>query len=176
MEENIILVDKQDNPLGEMEKMQAHQLGVLHRAFSAFIFNSNGELLLQQRSDIKYHSGGLWSNTCCSHPLPGESTKDAVERRLYEEMGMDCDTSFGFSFIYKSSLNNGLTEHEFDHVYIGVSDEQPKPSISEVKNWKYLSLHKLESEINLQPEKYSEWLKICLPELKKHFIESIAIP
>lgn len=165
MNEFLILVDEHDKPWGKLEKDQVHQLGLLHRAFSVFIFNSKGELLLQQRADGKYHSAGLWTNTCCSHPRFGEDLKDAVARRLEEEMGLNCETQFIFSFIYKSKFENGLTEHEFDHVYYGVSDDQPEPDPSEVSQWKYMTLNELETDISVNPANYTVWLRICLPKL-----------
>ena len=119
MKEYLILVDEKDNELGSMEKLQVHEKGLLHRAFSVFIFNTKGELLLQQRASEKYHSPNLWTNTCCSHPRTGEKTTNAVERRLMEEMGMQCDTTFQFQFLYKAYFDNGLIEHELDHVYFG---------------------------------------------------------
>lgn len=168
MNDYLILVDEKDKQWGKLEKDLVHKLGLLHRAFSVFIFNSNGNLLLQQRAEEKYHSGGLWTNTCCSHPRFGEEINDAIPRRLKEEMGMNCKTNFAFSFIYKTRFENGLTEHEFDHVYLGVTDALPIPEISEVKNWKYISIEKLETDIIIHPENYSEWLKICLPMVKNH--------
>ena len=165
----LILVDEHDNELGTMDKIEAHEKGLLHRAFSVFIFNSKDELLLQQRADEKYHSAGLWSNTCCSHPYFGEQINDAVSRRLNEEMGMECKTRFQFSFIYKAQLENGLIEHEYDHVYFGKSDDFPKPDPSEVKNWKNMSLPELKKDIALNPEAYSPWLKICLPKVIEEF-------
>lgn len=165
MKKFLILVDENDKPAGRMEKLQVHEQGLLHRAFSVFIFNKKGELLLQQRSDNKYHSAGLWSNTCCSHPEFGEETKEAAEKRLKEEMGLDCELEFKFKFIYKAIFENGLTEYELDHVYFGFSDELPKPNSQELKDWKYLSLEKLEKEILHIPQNYTEWLKICLKEV-----------
>ena len=167
MNELLILVDENDNEIGLMEKMAAHKTGRLHRAFSVFIFNSKGELLLQQRADNKYHSGGLWTNTCCSHPIDGEEINATIKKRLKEEMGMECNTSFQFSFIYKSELDNGLTEHELDHVYFGATDEEPVLNKSEAKDWKYISLEDLEKEIRKKPEDFSAWLHICLPEVMK---------
>lgn len=169
MNDYLILVDENDKQWGKLEKLLVHQLGLLHRAFSVFIFNSKGELLLQQRADEKYHSGGLWTNTCCSHPRFGEEVSWAIERRLNEEMGMRCKTYFAFSFIYKTKFENGLTEHEYDHVYFGVTNDLPLPEKSEVKNWKYITLENLEMEIIQQPEKYTEWLKLCLPRVINHF-------
>ena len=172
MTEYLILVDENDIGYGKLEKHPVHEQGLLHRAFSVFIFNSRGELLLQQRADNKYHSGGLWTNTCCSHPRFGEEIKDAIERRLFEEMGMKCKTDFAFSFIYKTGFENGLIEHEFDHVYIGVSDNLPIPEKSEVKNYKYISLENLETDIIIHPQYYTEWMKICLPQMKNHWAAS----
>lgn len=168
-EDFIILVDKEDKPWGKLEKSLVHQLGLLHRAFSIFIFNTNGELLMQQRSSTKYHSGGLWTNTCCSHPRYGEDLLVAVKRRLQEEMGMQCKTDFAFSFIYKADFENGLVEHEYDHVFFGITDTIPHPSKSEVKNWKYVNLYALKDEILKTPQKYSVWLRICFENMVKHF-------
>jgi isopentenyl-diphosphate delta-isomerase len=165
MNEQLILVDEHDNQTGVMDKLSVHQKGLLHRAFSVFIFNSKDELLLQQRAENKYHSSLLWSNTCCSHPVDGEKISDTIERRLKEEMGLNCNTGFAFSFIYKSNFQNGLTEYEFDHVYFGRSDELPKPNPQEVKDWKYITLENLEKEISASSQQFSEWLKICLPQI-----------
>jgi len=169
MENYLVLVDEKDQQWGKLEKELVHKLGLLHRAFSVFIFNSTGELMLQQRADDKYHSAGLWTNTCCSHPQFGEDLKPAIDRRLKEEMGMKCQTEFAFSFIYKAKFINGLTEHEFDHVYFGISDENPTPEKSEVKNWRYTTLEDLEKEIQDHPENFTQWLKICMPAVKNYF-------
>lgn len=165
----LVLVDENDKAYGKLEKQLVHELGLLHRAFSVFIFNSNGELLLQQRAKEKYHSGDLWTNTCCSHPRFGEEMPYAINRRLKEEMGMNCKTEFIFSFIYKAKFENGLSEHEFDHVYFGISDNYPIPNKSEVQNWRYISMEDLEEEIAMQPNNFTEWIKICLPEVKRHY-------
>jgi isopentenyl-diphosphate Delta-isomerase len=167
MNELLILVDENDNEIGMMDKLSVHQKGLLHRAFSVFIFNSNHELLLQQRANDKYHSAGLWSNTCCSHSNNSEPIADSVKRRLKEEMGLETETQFEFSFLYKADFENGLKEHELDHVYLGTSDEKPRPDITEVMNWKYISLEKLAENISIHPENYTEWLKICLPEVER---------
>jgi isopentenyl-diphosphate delta-isomerase len=167
MNQPLILVDKDDNETGFSEKLFAHQNGLLHRAFSVFIFNSRSELLLQRRAENKYHSGGLWSNTCCSHPCKDEEIRDTVKRRLKEEMGMECETEFKFKFIYQKHFENGLIEHELDHVYFGKSDEGPVPDPMEVQEWRYISLRQLQSEIHLHPERFSAWLQICLPEVMK---------
>jgi len=162
--EEVILVDQQDNVLGFMEKMLAHERGVLHRAFSVFIFNSNNELLLHQRAHHKYHSGGLWTNTCCSHQRKEESTIEAANRRLMEEMGMACDLSEIFSFIYKAPLDNALTEHELDHVLIGKTDTLPNINTAEVAAYKYMNLSDLKSDISSNPEQYTFWFKVCMDQ------------
>ena len=135
MTHEVILVDEQDQEIGVMEKMEAHRQGLLHRAFSVFIFNEKGEMLLQQRSLDKYHSGGLWTNACCSHPRPGEDIQRAAQRRLHEELGFVTSIEEIFDFIYKSPFDNGLTEHEFDHVFIGVYDDVIEPNQKEVKDF-----------------------------------------
>lgn len=162
------MVDRDDHPIGEMEKMEAHEKALLHRAFSVFIFNDKGELLLQQRALSKYHSGGLWTNTCCSHQRPGESTLDAANRRLKEEMGMACNLEEVFSFVYKKALDKGLTEHEFDHVLIGYSNENPVPNAAEVGDWKFASTEWITKDMELNPGKYTEWMKICYPKVLTH--------
>jgi len=162
MSELVILVDEQDNEKGVMPKLEAHEQGVLHRAFSVFIFNSAGEMLLQQRAAIKYHSSGLWSNACCSHPRPGEAVHDAAVRRLKEEMGITCAVSEVFSFVYHAKLDRGLIEHEYDHVLMGVCDDTPRPDPKEVAGWQYLSKEDLESKMKLNPERYTEWFKLCI--------------
>lgn len=167
--ELLILVDENDTQTGVMDKLTVHQTGKLHRAFSVFLFNSKNELLLQQRADDKYHSPGLWSNTCCSHPRNGETTKNAVTRRLKEELNIVCETVPVFSFIYRAQFNNGLIEHEYDHVYIGTYNDIPVPDEREVKSCQYMSLPRLQDEIFKNPERYTEWLKICLPEVMKQF-------
>ncbi len=161
-DEFVILVDEHDRELGVMEKMEAHEKGTLHRAFSIFIFNSKGELLIHQRALDKYHSGGLWTNTCCSHPRQGESVEQAANRRLQEEMGMSCNMKPVFSFIYRAELDHNLSEHELDHVLVGVSDDLPVINPEEVNSYKYMSLESLEQDIKLRPENYTEWFKICL--------------
>ena len=166
--EEVILVDEQDNPIGLMEKQAAHVTPHLHRAFSIFIFNTKGELLLQQRALSKYHSPGLWTNTCCSHPRDGETLVEATSRRLWEEMGMTCEMHEVYTFIYKASVGQGLTEHEFDHVWIGQSDEEPNVNRDEVESWKYMSLNDLKDDILLHPELYTEWFKITFEEMTHH--------
>ena len=164
----VILVDELDSQLGLMEKMQAHTEGKLHRAVSVFIFNSKKELLLQKRAAGKYHSPGLWTNTCCTHPQEGEAPRTAATRRLKEEMGLSCPLHKAFTFIYKADMGNGLTEHEFDHVFTGIADGLPKPDEQEVGAFRYLSIDKLDNEIRTKPEQFTEWFKICYNE---HFFE-----
>lgn len=165
MREEVILVDENDKPVGLMEKMQAHRLGVLHRAFSVFVFNSQNELLMQQRALNKYHSAGLWSNTCCSHPRQNEKTEAAARRRLQEEMGMDLNLTYKTNFIYKTTFDNNLTEHEFDHVFTAVSDALPKINPEEVNEYKYLGLEKLKEEIKQKPEAFTSWFKIAIEKI-----------
>jgi isopentenyl-diphosphate delta-isomerase len=166
--EYVILVDEHDNPIGLMEKQAAHVDPHLHRAFSVFIFNSNGELLMQQRALSKYHSPGLWTNTCCSHPRDGETTMDAASRRLMEEMGMSCEMHEVYTFIYKAPVGQGLTEHEFDHVFIGQSDDIPEINHEEVESWKYMPIDTLKNDIQIHPEQYTEWFKITFEEMTHH--------
>ncbi len=163
--ERVILVDKADNQVGTEEKIKAHEEGRLHRAFSVFVFNDKGELLLQKRSAQKYHSGGLWANTCCSHPRPGEGLLEAAHRRLREEMGFDCHLKKLFSFVYKVPFGNGLTEHEYDHVLFGIYPQSPEPNPSEVDSWKWISLSELGVDIKKNPETYSYWLRASFDEL-----------
>lgn len=165
MIEQVILVDENDKPIGQMEKMEAHRKGRLHRAFSVFVFNSENELLLQQRSISKYHSGGLWTNTCCSHPRSGESNEAAAKRRLKEEMGMNCLLSYGFNFIYKAEFPDGLIEHELDHVFFGTSDQLPEINKEEVESYRYMNLTLLEEDIKRNPHLYTPWLKICIEKV-----------
>lgn len=164
-EEYVILVDENDNDIGVMEKLRAHQEGRLHRAFSVFIFNDKQELLLQQRALDKYHSAGLWTNTCCSHPRPTETIKDAASRRLFEEMGISCDLAIKTSFIYKYSFNNGLTEHEFDYVLIGQCNSDPIINKNEVADYKWQSLINLKNDIKDKPDEFTAWFKIAIERL-----------
>lgn len=157
-------MDSFDSPIGTMEKLEAHKQGLLHRAFSVFVFNSEEKLLIQQRAFGKYHSEGLWTNTCCSHPGPGETVVDAAHRRLQEEMGFDCTLEQTFFFIYKAELENELTEHELDHIVIGFSDENPTLNKAEAVDYKWLSLTEIKAEIALYPEKFTAWFKIIFNE------------
>jgi len=164
LEEKVILVNEKDDQLGLMGKMEAHQKAVLHRAFSVFVFNKKGELLLQQRALDKYHSPGLWTNTCCSHQRDGESNIEAGKRRLEEEMGFSCDLEELFWFVYKASFDNGLTEHELDHVMIGYYDHDPKINKEEVASYKWMLLEDVKKDIDVHPELYTEWFKIIFKE------------
>jgi isopentenyl-diphosphate delta-isomerase len=160
--EYVILVDKNDKELGTMEKMEAHRKAMLHRAISVFIVNNKGEWLLQRRAFHKYHSNGLWTNTSCSHPRPGETSLDAAKRRLQEEMGLKAELNEIFHFTYKEVLDNELTEHELDHVFVGVTDENPKINTNEVVDWKYVSYKDLKNDIELNRNDYTVWfLKIA---------------
>jgi isopentenyl-diphosphate delta-isomerase len=163
--EEVILVDVNDSPMGVMEKMEAHQLGKLHRAFSIFVFNEKKELLLQQRAASKYHSGGLWTNTCCSHPRPQEKLSDAIHRRLQEEMGFDCELKHIFSFIYNAELDNDLIEHEYDHVFFGQTKRLPVLNPKEVMNYKFMSIEDIERDIETYPKQYTEWFKIAMKKI-----------
>ena len=160
-EEKVILVDKNDNQVGLMPKLEAHEKGVLHRAFSIFIFNSKYELLLQKRASSKYHSGGLWTNTCCSHPREGEDTLDAANRRLDEEMGIKTSLRKVYDFIYKAELDNQLTEHEFDHVFYGVCDNDPILNKDEAEDFKWVDMEALNNDIIKNEDNYTVWFKIA---------------
>jgi len=163
--EQVILVNENDVFTGTMEKMAAHQLAILHRAFSVFIFNEQGEMLLQQRAVDKYHSGGLWTNSCCSHPRPGEDTLAAASRRLKEEMGFETPLKKVFDFIYKASFENGLTEHEFDHVFVGYYNGAIAPDKNEVNSYAYHSMEMIEMLMETEPELFTAWFHIAFPKL-----------
>lgn len=162
---DVILVDSSDRELGLMEKMEAHLRGELHRAFSVFIYNSKGEMLLQQRADEKYHSGGLWTNACCSHPFPGENVADAALRRLQEEMGVTAELDHFFSFIYHAELDNNLIEHELDHVFVGLSDATPDLNKDEVKAYRWMKEEDILSEMKDYPHNFTAWFLIAFPML-----------
>ena len=162
MEEKVLLVDEHDQVLGKMEKIEAHEKGLLHRAFSVFVYNNKGELLLQKRALSKYHTPGLWTNTCCSHQRENESNIEAGKRRLQEEMGFTTELDNQFSFIYKAPFSNGLTEHEYDHILVGYFNGEPNPNPDEVADWKWLSLDAVENDIHKNPDNYTAWFKILL--------------
>jgi len=168
--EYVILVDENDQEIGSMEKQEAHEKGLLHRAFSVFVFNENKELLLQQRALTKYHSAGLWTNTCCSHPRIGETIEQAAHRRLTEEMGFDCELITKTSFIYKAAFENGLTEHEFDHVLVGNFNGEISFNPTEVKNFKWINLEELQIDLLQNNQNYTAWFKIIFDNFKKSLL------
>jgi len=163
--EQVILVDEHDVLTGTMEKMAAHEKAVLHRAFSVFIFNAQGEMLLQQRAKEKYHSGGLWTNSCCSHPRPGEETRSAATRRLREELGFETPLEKIFDFVYKADFDNGLTEYEFDHVFVGYYDGEINPDKKEVSDYVYLSMQQIADVLQTEPATYTAWFHIAFPKV-----------
>lgn len=167
MEELVVLVDETDRELGSEEKLAAHHSGALHRAFSTFVSNRSGQLLLQRRAATKYHSPRLWSNTCCGHPRPGESIEAAAHRRLREEMGFDCALTVSFSFTYRAELDGGMVEHEIDHVLVGQFDGQPVANPEEVEAWRWIDEAELAGEMAANPQRYTAWLGIALEQLKR---------
>ncbi|MGV0921356.1 isopentenyl-diphosphate Delta-isomerase [Empedobacter falsenii] len=169
MEEFVVLVDQDDQKLGLMEKQQAHVAGLLHRAFSVFVFNSKGELMIQQRAASKYHSPTLWTNTCCSHPRDNETYEQAAHRRLEEEMGFDCELEYKFNFIYKAHLENDLIEHELDYVFIGTFDNEPKLNPDEVMAYRWVELDDLKKDMEKNPQNYTAWFKIIF----EHYVSYI---
>ena len=166
MYEEVILVDEQDRETGTIEKMEAHRKALLHRAFSVFIFNRKGEMLLQRRALSKYHSPGLWTNTCCSHPRPGEFVAEAAGRRLQEEMGFAAPLEKIFDFVYRTEFDNGLTEYEFDHVYTGLCEVSPVPDPKEVADFCFRSMEDIADDLSARPEKYSSWFAIAFPKVR----------
>ena len=170
IEEQVILVNEQDEPIGLMNKMEAHEKAVLHRAFSVFILNDKNEVMLQQRAHHKYHSPLLWTNTCCSHQRAGETNIDAGKRRLYEEMGFEVELKELFHFIYKAPFDNGLTEHELDHVMIGYYNEAPIINPDEVESWKWLTIEAIKDDMIENPDAYTVWFKIIFDEFY-HYLE-----
>ncbi|MBS4041558.1 MAG: isopentenyl-diphosphate Delta-isomerase [Flavobacteriales bacterium] len=171
----VILVDENDQPIGTMEKIEAHEKAVLHRAFSVFIINQKGEIMLQQRASHKYHSPLLWTNTCCSHQRVGETNLEAGKRRLQEEMGFEVPLKELFHFIYKAPFDNGLTEHELDHVMIGYYNEEPNINPEEVESWKWMGIEDIRKDMTENPEIYTVWFKIIFDEFY-HYIESHQMP
>lgn len=160
--EQLILVDAHDREVGVGEKLQVHREGALHRAFSVFVFDAAGCLLLQRRAAEKYHSGGLWSNTACGHPRPGEATRAAARRRLREEMGIDCELRAAFGFIYRAELDGALVEHEYDHVFVGRYEGDPAPDPAEVEGWRWVTMGELRRALRAEPQRYSPWLKLAV--------------
>lgn len=173
VEEKVILVDINDNPIGLMNKLEAHEKAVLHRAFSVFILNNNNELMLQQRAHQKYHSPLLWTNTCCSHQRENETNIQAGTRRLREEMGFETELKEMFHFIYKAPFDNGLTEHELDHVMLGYYNEIPEINKEEVESWKWMKIEDVKNDMITNPEHYTVWFKIIFEEFYHHFDNNI---
>lgn len=169
-EENVILVNENDEQIGLMPKLEAHEKAVLHRAFSVFVLNNKNEIMLQQRAQQKYHSPLLWTNTCCSHQREGETSIQAGSRRLYEEMGFKTELKELFHFIYKAPFDNGLTEHELDHVMIGYYADEPIINAEEVENWKWMSIEDVQNDMRLYPEIYTVWFKIIFDQFY-HYLE-----
>lgn len=167
-EEQVILVNKNDEKIGLMPKQEAHVKGLLHRAFSVFIFNQKNELMLQQRALHKYHTPGLWANTCCSHQRDGETSIDAGKRRLFEEMGFVTELKETTSFIYKAPFDNGLTEHELDHILVGSYEENPQINPEEVADWKWMDLEEVKNDIQSNPDIYTPWFKIIFDKFYQH--------
>jgi isopentenyl-diphosphate Delta-isomerase len=175
-QESVVLVDKtghdllnSDGSVRTLEKLEAHKQGTLHRAVSVFVFNKDNHLLLQKRALNKYHSPDKWSNTCCTHPFPGESPHAAASRRLKEEMGLECILTEAFTFLYSAELDHSLTENEFDHIFLGFSNENPVSDPNEVSEWKWISLQELSQEISNRPEIFSVWLRYMYPKLKEYY-------
>lgn len=164
-DERVVLVDDQDQPVGVAEKLDAHRSGALHRAFSVVVLNRRGELLLQRRALGKYHSGGLWSNTCCGHPRPDEAVETAATRRLREEMGLDCALERRGAFTYRAELDDALVEHEYDHVLVGTTSDEPSPDPDEAMEWEWANVQALARRVALEPERYTAWLPLVLRTL-----------
>lgn len=165
---NVILVNEQDEPVGVMEKMEAHRQGLLHRALSVFIFNSEGKWLLHKRAQNKYHSGGLWTNACCSHPRPDEDTATAASRRLKEEMGLTCDLKFLFSFQYRADVGDELIEHELDHVFIGRTDDSPTADPAEASDWSFFTAEEVENHLKETPERFTAWFRMIFERVRNY--------
>ncbi len=171
MERNkVVLVNEDDFALAEMDKMQAHREGKLHRAFSVFIFNLKGEMLIHQRANHKYHGAGLWTNACCSHPQWNERVKESAKERLQFEMGMSCDLEHLFSFIYKATVENGLMEYEYDHVFVGYTNAEPVPNILEVQNYKWIAPEELLKQVAAQPQDFTYWFRVALEKVMDLFV------
>lgn len=172
--EEVVLVDEDDQAIGTMEKHEAHRQGRLHRAFSIFLFDAEGRILLQQRASNKYHSAALWTNTCCGHPRPGERLATAAKRRLHEEMGLMADLDHRFAFTYKAAVGNGLTEHEFDHVFLGRATTTPTPDPGEAQDWRPAGINELSAEMEDHPERFTAWLHICWPLVREQLLKKRA--
>jgi len=174
MSQELILVDEKNNVIGYGDKLKVHQDGRLHRAFSIFVLNDNDELLLQKRAKEKYHSGGLWANTCCSHPLKGEDMEITIHQRLLQEMGFDCELKSFFHFTYKVEFDNNLTEHEYDFVFLGNYSGNPMPNPAEVSDWKWMDIHELHIDLKENPDDYVYWIKKAFPEFYKKYTNRIS--
>jgi len=170
-EDKVILVNQNDQQIGLMPKLEAHQKAILHRAFSVFVLNSKNEIMLQQRAKHKYHSPLLWTNTCCSHQRDGETNIQAGSRRLNEEMGFETELKELFNFIYKAPFDNGLTEHELDHVMIGYYNDNPNINLEEVENWKWMGIEEVQNDIQIQPEIYTVWFKIIFDQFYHYLVD-----
>jgi isopentenyl-diphosphate delta-isomerase len=166
-EERVVLVDAEDRELGTEAKLEAHRSGRLHRAFSVFLFDARGRLLLQQRALTKYHSAGLWANACCGHPRPGEPVRDAARRRVREELGIDCAPEPAFGFVYRAPLDNGLVEHEYDHVLVARFDGRPEPDPGEVAAWRWAEPAELSADVRANPSRYAAWFPLALERLER---------
>jgi isopentenyl-diphosphate Delta-isomerase len=171
-ETEVILVNEDDQPVGTMEKMQVHHQGLLHRAFSVFIFDRQGRMLLQKRAAGKYHGAGLWTNACCSHPYPDETTDAAAQRRLFEELGFNVPLKKAFEFVYKAKVENDLIEHEYDHVFIGIYEGEIKPNEDEVSDYKYVDVSQIKNEMEAQPGNFTAWFQIAFPRVVSSFNEA----
>jgi isopentenyl-diphosphate Delta-isomerase len=174
-EQEVVLVNERDEAIGTMKKMEAHEKGLLHRAFSVFIFDSKGRMLLQQRAAGKYHGAHLWTNACCSHPFPGEDVYKAAERRLREELGFEASLSEVFSFTYKAEVENNLVEHEFDHVFAGQYEGNIKPDPHEVSDFVYLDMSEIKTQIETEPLKFTSWFKIAFPKIEQWWKENFEV-
>jgi isopentenyl-diphosphate Delta-isomerase len=174
--EVVVLVDRDDVELGTAPKLEAHRSGELHRAFSVFVLNGRGELLLQRRARGKYHSGGLWSNSCCGHPRPGEDTTDAAHRRLLEEFGIACELTRLFSFAYRAELGNGLVEHELDHVLVGFTGAAPEPNPAEIEEWRWMGLEEVRIWMDDEPDAFTPWFRPAYTRLLRPALRAEPIP
>jgi len=167
---HVILVDADDCAIGTMEKMEAHEKGLLHRAFSIFLFNDAGEMLIHRRALTKYHCGGQWSNACCSHPIKGKELEACVRDKLFQEMGIEAVTEKAFEFVYRAELPNGLIEHEYDHVFFGSYNSAPRPNPHEVSDWRYAPIERLRSELKNHPELFTPWFRIIFERVAQHYV------
>jgi isopentenyl-diphosphate delta-isomerase len=174
MKEQVVLVNENDEAIGIMEKMEAHKKGLLHRAFSVFIFDTRGNMLLQQRAADKYHGANLWTNACCSHPYPDEKVENAAQRRLNEELGFTTSLHEIFSFSYQAKVENGLIEHEFDHVFAGEYEKDIHPNSNEVADYIYKPVVRIKNEIETHPGKFTSWFKIAFPKIEEWWQKNYA--